>query len=71
MAQVYTLTAPAHPGLTPSPGMTPSLSDPFTLSTYQSLTVAGCIIATTILVAARMYTKRYVMRSLVWEDCKL
>ena len=106
MAQVYTMTAPAQPGLTPPPGgkksgshdvlsraiaqdtssiylflhvvelltgratiVVPAFSDPFSMQPYSVLTIAGCIISTTILVAARMYTKRWIMKSTLWEDC--
>ena len=70
MAQLYTITAPLRPGLTPPPGVVPSFDDPFTLSTYQTLTIAGCIITTTLMLIARMYTKWTIMKMLVWEDCK-
>ena len=70
MAQIYTFTGPPRPGLTPPPGVIPTFSDPFSMQPYQVLTVAACIITTTLLVAARMYTKMFIMKSTVWEDCK-
>ena len=70
MAQVYTLTAPSRPGLTPPPDVIPSFSNPFSMQPYQVLTIALSIIATTVLVFARMYTKIFIMKSTVWEDCK-
>lgn len=70
MAQTYTLTSPAHPGLTPPPGVIPTFSSPFSMQPYNVLTIAACVTTTTILVAARMYTKVRIMKSTVWEDCK-
>lgn len=70
MVQVYAVTAPPNLGLAPPPGVVPAINDdPFTINTYQKVAVAGCIISTTVLVVGRMYAKRYIMRSLVWEDC--
>ena len=67
MAQ-YTVIAPIHPGLPPPPNHIPDFQDPFTLATYQTLTVAGCIITTTAMLTARMYTKMRIMRAVVLED---
>lgn len=45
-----------QPGLPPPPGITPDFLSPYTLQPYQALTVVACIILTTIMVAARLYT---------------
>ena len=71
MAQIYTITAPSQPGLTPPPNVVPNFGNIYTLEPYQTMTIAACIIMTTVLVFARIYTKRFILKSLVWEDCKL
>lgn len=43
-------------GLAPPPGVTPDFTSPYTLQPYQALTVVACIIVTTVMVAARLYT---------------
>ena len=60
---------PDVPPLAPPHGITPDLTSPYTLQPYQVLTVILCIIATTLAVAARMYTKLRVMKIVTWEDC--
>ena len=47
-----------QPGLPHPPGVTPNLNSPYTLQPYQTLTVVACIIMTTVMVAARLYTVR-------------
>ena len=61
-------TSPA--GLSPPPGVAPNLTDPYTLHPFQALTIAQCIIVTTIVVLARLYTKQYVIKKRNWEDCR-
>lgn len=48
--------ASAVPGLAPPPGVVPDLTSPYTLQPYQALTAVACIIVTTVMVAARLYT---------------
>lgn len=62
------MASAVEPGLAPPPGVTPDFTSPYTLQPYQTLTVAGCIIVTSVMVAARLYTKVYVMKALKWED---
>ena len=64
----YTVTAPAHPALTPPPGVIPDFQGPYTLKPYTDLTIAGGIIITTCLVGARMFVKARVVRKFLWED---
>lgn len=63
-------TSPNQPGLAPPPGVTPDFESPFSLQPYQAVVVAACIILTTVLVGARLYTKARIVRAVVWEDCK-
>lgn len=58
------------PGLPAPPGEVVDFVQPFTLQPYQILTVAGCVIFTTVAVAARLVTKIFVIKRLNWEDCK-
>ena len=62
--------SPNAPGLTPPSGVTPNFDGPYTLEPYQKLTVAPCIVVTTVMVAARLYTKICIIKALKWEDCK-
>lgn len=45
-----------QPGLAPPPGITPDFTGPYTLQPYLALITVVCIILTTVLVAARLYT---------------
>ena len=45
-----------QPGLAPPPGITPDFTGPYTLQPYLALVTVVCIILTTVLVAARLYT---------------
>lgn len=65
---VYTFTAPPNPGLTPPPGIIPNFQDPFSLQPYTAVDIALCIILGTLLVAARMFTKIWVVKKFLWED---
>lgn len=58
-----------QPGLDPPPGVIPNLSDAYTIQPYVVLTITICIIVTTSLVIARMYTKYRIVKNLGWEDC--
>ena len=65
------MSTSTQPGLPPPAGVKPYFESPFTLQPYQSVTVAGCIIYTSLLVFARMVTKVYVIKKLNLEDCEL
>lgn len=64
------MLAPNDPGLEPPPGVTPDFESPYTLQPYQALTVAACIILTTVMVVARLFTKIKIIKAVKWEDCK-
>ena len=51
-----TMASANEPGLAPPPGVTPDFTSPYTLQPYQALTAVACIILTTVMVAARLYT---------------
>ena len=70
MSQLYTITAPAQPALTPPPNVIPDFEDPFSLRPYHTLVGALCVVGTTVAMAARIYTKWRLVRSVRWEDCK-
>lgn len=57
------------PGLAPPPGVTPDFVSPYTLQPYQTLTVVACIIVTTVIVAARLYTVSDFPRSSIPVPC--
>ena len=59
---------PDSPGLPPPPGVTPDFFSPFTLEPYNILSVAGCTIITTTMVFLRLYTKKFVIKRMSWED---
>ena len=59
-----------QPGLAPPPGVTPNFNDPFSLQPYNILTIAICFALTTPSVAARLYTRYFIIKSVGWEDCK-
>lgn len=50
------MASASQPGLAPPPGITPDFSGPYTLQPYQALTTVVCIVLTTVLVTARLYT---------------
>ena len=58
-------------GLSSPPGVVPNFTDPYTLRPFQALTIAQCIIVTTVVVLARLYTKQYLIKKRNWEDCRL
>ena len=63
-----TIPGPYDPGLPPPPGVEPYFYSPFTLQPYFAETAGLCAIVTTIMVAARVYTKTFVIKSLSLED---
>ena len=53
----FQLMSPSRkPGLAPPPGVTPDFTSPYTLQPYLALTLVACVIITTAMVAARLYT---------------
>ena len=64
------MVSPDAPGLAPPPGVEPYFYSPYSLNGYTNVVIAECIILTTIMVAARVYTKRFVVKSISLEDCK-
>lgn len=46
----------------------PNFDEPYTLLPYVEITIAGGVILSTLLVAARMYAKAHVMKKYLWED---
>ena len=64
------MSAPDSPGLAPPPGVEPYFYSPFTINGYSNTVIVQCAIVTTVVVAARVYTKRFVVKSISLEDCK-
>ena len=64
------MLSPDSPGLAPPPGVEPYFYSPYSLKGYTNVVIAQCTILTTIVVAARVYTKRFVVKSIILEDCK-
>ena len=56
--------------LEPPPGVPAEPYNPYTLQPYMVLSSIGTIIITTPLVAARIYTKKFIVKALQWEDCR-
>ena len=50
------MSSSKRPGLAPPPGVTPDFTSPYTLQPYLALTAVACVIITTVMVAARVYT---------------
>ena len=67
-AQLQTLLD--GPAGTPPPGIIPNFNDPVSLDTATVAIVVLGIALSTLAVTARFYTKVYIIRSLVLEDCK-
>lgn len=45
-----------EPGLAPPSGVTPDFTSPYTLQPYETHTAVACIIVTTVMVVARLFT---------------
>ncbi|CAO1604355.1 ribosomal protein L36 [Xanthoria calcicola] len=58
----------SQPGLPPPPGVIPNFQDAYTLHSFHAMTIAQCIIITTLAVSARLYTKQFVIKKRNWED---
>ena len=59
---------PLTPALSPPPGTSPCFTDPYTLKPYQDLEIAACVGITTVMLAARIYTKLALIKHFTWED---
>lgn len=70
MSQSRSIPPPNQRALALPPGVPAEFSSPYTLRPYQALTIVASVIATTVMVAARLYTKKLIVRALKWEDCK-
>ena len=58
------------PAAPPPPGVIPNLINPQNLSVASNATVITCLVATTIFVWLRVYTKLRIYKSHGYEDCK-
>ena len=63
------LPSATEPALEPPLGVPAEFFNPYTLQPYQALEIAASIILTTVMVSARLYTKKYIVKALEWEDC--
>ncbi|CAD6591391.1 MAG: hypothetical protein ASARMPREDX12_005148 [Alectoria sarmentosa] len=68
MAQSPAVPPPNQPALAPPPGVPAEFFSPFTLRPYQALTIVASVLTTTVMVAARLYTKNFIVKALKWED---
>ncbi|KAM0804201.1 hypothetical protein BDR22DRAFT_654105 [Usnea florida] len=68
MPQSSSIPPPNQPALSPPPGVPAEFYSPFTLRPYETLTIVGSVITTTVMVAARLYTKKFIIKALKWED---
>jgi hypothetical protein len=50
-------------------GEAPNFIDPPNLHVQIYVTLVLCLVLTTVTLAARIYTKAYIIRSLDWDDC--
>ena len=62
------LPSPTDPALAPPEGIPVESYDPNTLFPYQALAVVFSVILTTIMVFARIYTKKVIIKAVKWED---
>ena len=62
-------SSPMEPALKPPPGVPSEFHDPYTLQSFQAVEIVECIILTTVMVAARLYTKKFIVKAMKWEDC--
>ena len=58
------------PAMSPPPGVIPNYHDPPNLDAMIALTAAVCVTFGTLAVLLRMYTKVFILRALVREDCR-
>ena len=57
------------PAMHPPPGTTSNFVDPANLNHIVAITLTLCIGFSTLAVALRRYTKIYILRKTVFEDC--
>ena len=62
------IPGPYDPGLPPPPGVEPYFFSPYTLHPYYVVTFALSVIVITVMVALRVYTKAFVIKSVTLED---
>ena len=65
------LPSPTDPAMAPPGGVPAEFHNPYSLAPYQRLTIILSVITTTIMVSARMYTKKVIVKAVKWEDCEL
>ena len=70
MSQSAAVSPPNRPALEPPPGVPAEFFGPFTLRPYQALTIVASVITTTVMMAARLYTKKFIVSVMKWEDCE-
>ena len=63
-------TLPMIGALPPPPGVTPNLTDPYSIG--ERLKAAGIlfVVLTTLSTAVRIHTKFFIIKVHGWEDCK-
>ncbi|KAL6720061.1 hypothetical protein ACLMJK_001982 [Lecanora helva] len=62
------IPSPSSPALPPPPNVVPNFSEPYSLNPYQTLEIAACVSITTVMLAARVYTKVALLKHFTWED---
>lgn len=68
--QTGPIPAPTDPALSPPSGVSPCFESPYSLNPYQVLEIAACASITSVMLAARVYTKLALLKHFTWEDCK-
>ncbi|KAF2202988.1 hypothetical protein GQ43DRAFT_367922, partial [Delitschia confertaspora ATCC 74209] len=58
------------PALTPPEGQVSNLHDPYSLHHYLVATATVCLVLTITGVAARTFTKAYLLKKIMIEDCE-
>ena len=58
------------PAMEPPLGMEPNFVNPADLKTQGLILVVFCLVASTLVVSMRMWTKTRLVRKVVLEDCK-
>jgi hypothetical protein len=57
------------PAMMPPPGVQPNFVNPTNMKTEGRILVVFCLIASTLVVSMRMWTKTRLVRKVVLEDC--
>lgn len=68
--QTYTVVTPSDPALLPPNGIVPDFQDPYSLQPYHTLTAVATLFLTTVFVALKLFTKKFIKREIQWEDCE-